>query len=165
MDTFVIDTFEFCRHKERGEGQIAITDLPRLAGEAAERSGVIQWTLVGGVNVHGHPQMNLVVNGAVRLVCQRCLKPFEFVIDSSAVVVVATDEQSADQLDALLAEESVEVIVGSKSFDIRALIEDEALLAIPLSPKHEVCPDQIGASQEAVPEKSSPFAILKSLKK
>jgi uncharacterized protein len=42
------------------------------------------------------------------------------------------------------------------------LVEDEALLSLPLSPRHEVCPE---GSEAAVSSKlESPFAILKKLK-
>jgi uncharacterized protein len=35
----------------------------------------------------------------------------------------------------------VEVIVGSRQFDLVDLIEEELLLTLPLVPKHEVCPE------------------------
>ena len=95
---------------------------------------------------------------------QRCLAPFEFKIASDATLVLAQDEGSADEIDALLADESVEVIVGSHEFDIGQVIEDEALLAIPLSPKHDVCPDLPAVKPAPEDEKVSPFAVLKKLK-
>jgi uncharacterized protein len=72
----------------------------------------------------------------------------------------------ADEIDTSLEDDEIEVVVGSKTFDIMALIEDEALLAIPLSPKHEVCPDKAKLSAEkldafAIAKKESPFAALK----
>ena len=41
------------------------------------------------------------------------------------------------------------------------LIEDEVLLALPISPRHETCstPQQMGTKQDA-----SPFAVLRNLK-
>jgi uncharacterized protein len=78
--------------------------------------------------------------------------------------VLAQDESSADEIDAQLADESVEVIVGSHSFDVAQVIEDEALLTIPLSPKHDVCPDMAVQPVPQKVEKESPFAVLKKLK-
>jgi uncharacterized protein len=43
------------------------------------------------------------------------------------------------------------------------LLEDEALLALPQAPKHEVCPDT-KMMDSLKSEKVSPFAALKSLK-
>lgn len=164
MNAFVIDAFEFCRLKERLDGETAVADFPRLADETVDKSGLLRWSLRGGSNVHGHPQMGLEVSGSVKLVCQRCLTPMSFDIENHATLVLAEDEGSADDIDALLGDEEVEVVVGSKSFNIAELIEDEALLALPLSPRHETCPDQLALPATKDVEKESPFAILKNLK-
>jgi uncharacterized protein len=164
MNAFVIDAFEFCRLKERLDGETAVADFPRLAEETVDNSGVLSWSLQGGKNMHGHAQLELGVSGAVNLVCQRCLKPMSFGFENQAVLVLAADEESADDIDALLSDESVEVVVGSKTFNIAEVIEDEALLAIPLSPRHETCPDQLALPETKGVEKESPFAILKNLK-
>ncbi|MGH8809296.1 MAG: YceD family protein, partial [Noviherbaspirillum sp.] len=164
MNAFVIDAFEFCRLKERREGEIAVADLPRLADESVDKSGEVRWSLQGGANKHGHPQLTLSVSGAVNLMCQRCLTPFAFDIDSDSILVLATNERSADEIDALLADEEVEVVVASRSFDIAQLIEDETLLTLPVSPKHAICPDQLMPESAKDAEKASPFAILKNLK-
>ncbi|GIZ51054.1 YceD family protein [Noviherbaspirillum aridicola] len=166
MNDLLIDAFEFCRLKERREGGLAVADLPRLAQESVDGEGSIRWVLQGGTGKHGHPRLELSVTADVKLICQRCLSAFTFDIDSSSVLVLAPDEKSADEIDAQLEDEDVEVIVGSHSFDVRQVIEDEALLAIPLSPRHETCtagPAVVNAPP--VPEKESPFAVLKNLKK
>jgi uncharacterized protein len=164
MNAFVIDAFEFCRRNERREGEVAIADLPRLADESVDKSGALHWSLQGGSGKQGHPQLMVTVSGTVRLMCQRCLTPLAFDISSESVLVLAPDEGSADEIDALLADESVEVIVGSRTFDIAQLIEDDALLTIPLSPKHEACPDQLVPEAAKGAEKVSPFAMLRKLK-
>ena len=164
MNAFVIDAFEFCRLKERREGEIPVADLPRLAEELVDKSGAVHWVLQGGSDMRGHPQLSLAVSGAVNLMCQRCLTPFAFRVESSATLVLAQDESGADEIDALLADESVEVIVGSHNFDVAQVIEDEALLTIPLSPKHDVCPDVAAQAAPQEVKKESPFAVLKKLK-
>lgn len=164
MNAFVIDAFEFCRLKERREGELAVADLPRLADEAVDQSGVVRWSLQGSSNRQGHPRLALSVSGTVRLMCQRCLTPFAFDVASESVLILAQDEGGADEIGALLADESVEVIVGSRHFDIAQIIEDDALLAIPLSPRHDTCPDQLVPEASKDAEKVSPFAVLKNLK-
>jgi uncharacterized protein len=44
------------------------------------------------------------------------------------------------------------------------MIEDEALLALPLSPKHDVCPDPSDFAAAKSGKADSPFAVLKNLK-
>jgi uncharacterized protein len=165
MNAFVIDAFEFCRLKDRREGEIAVVDLPRLAEESVDKAGAVRWALQGGNTRQGHPQLTLSVSGTVRLTCQRCLGPFDFSFASESVLVLAPDERGADEIDAQLADESMEVIVGSSNFDIAQVIEDEALLAIPLSPKHDACPEHLVSATEKDAEKVSPFAVLKNLKR
>jgi uncharacterized protein len=77
--------------------------------------------------------------------------------------MLAKDEASADALEDKLEDEEVEVVVGSKTMDMLALIEDEALLALPVSPRHEVCPDQSALEALKADKPESPFSVLKNL--
>jgi uncharacterized protein len=99
----------------------------------------------------------------VPLTCQRCLTPYAFHIQSDSTILLAKDEQAADQLEILLQEDDqgLEIIVGSKTLNVIELIEDEALLALPLSPRHEVCPADVQLNATTTQEKTSPFAVLK----
>jgi uncharacterized protein len=141
MSAFVIDAFQFSRLKQRREGDIAVSDMARLSEDLADQSGLVRWSLLGGTDTTGHPQLKLSVSGTVQLICQRCLNSFAFDVASESILILARDEASADDIDALLADDTIDVIVGSKTFNIIELIEDEALLTIPVCPKHEVCPD------------------------
>ena len=95
--------------------------------------------------------------------CQRCLQPMEYEIDSSTMLVLGKDDEEADGMEEVLDDDSIDVIVGSHACDIRQLLEDEALLALPQAPKHEVCPDT-GLLDAVKTEKVSPFAGLKTIK-
>ncbi len=167
MSAFVIDAFEFSRLKEQAEGELAVADMARLAGETVDRAGTIKWSLSGGADKLGHPQLKLSVSGQVNLVCQRCLTAMPFEVSSESVLVLAKDEESADAIEEVLDDESVDVIVGEAEFNVAYLVEDEALLALPVAPKHESCPAQAlpGSVVEVVAtEKVSPFSVLKNLK-
>lgn len=167
MKPIVIDAFDFGRLKEWRDGEVSVAELARLTQECVDNSGMLHWTLSGGTHASGHPQLTMQVSGNVMLVCQRCLKAFEFGIASESVLVLANDEAQADQIEAMLADDSLDVIVGSKTLDVADLIEDEALLAIPQAPKHAECPDQLTAqtvTTGVATGKPSPFAILKNMK-
>ena len=166
----IIDAFAFCRSDEQQAGTFSLIELSRLRAECVSEKGEVVWTLAGGTHA-GYPSLHLTVNGTIQLVCQRCLTPYVFQFQSESTVVLAKNDQSADELERSLEDDEIEVIVGSKAFDIMALIEDEALLAIPLSPKHEVCPRKESLVAEksnaekldafAIAKKESPFAALK----
>ncbi len=165
----IIDAFAFCRSGERQTGKLTLPMLPRLRAECVSDNGEVEWDLVGNQAGHasasmaarGHPTLRLTITGTMQLLCQRCLTPLDFQIQSESTMLLAVSELAADQIETSLDDEELEVIVGSKSFDMVALIEDEALLAIPLSPKHEVCPEQEILDAFAIAKKESPFAALK----
>ncbi|MCG2583374.1 DUF177 domain-containing protein [Massilia sp. TS11] len=162
MSAFVIDAFEFCRNNGRREGLTPLADMTRLSKECVDTAGEIAWSLVGSTSAQGFPQILLSVKGTVRLQCQRCMAPMAFEIDSSTLLMLGKDDADADQIEEIIDDESVDVIVGSRQCDIRDLIEDEALLALPQAPKHDVCPDT--ALLDSVNrDKASPFAGLKAL--
>jgi uncharacterized protein len=164
MNAFVIDAFEFCRLKERREADIAVADLPRLAADVVDKTGLVHWSLQGDNDKMGHPKLTLSVAGRVQLMCQRCLKPFAFDMASESILILAKNEESIEGIEAVLDDDAIDVIVGTDRLDVAELIEDEALLAIPLSPKHDVCPDQAALDALKDTQKPSPFAILKKLK-
>lgn len=164
MNAFVIDSFDYCRHGERREGDLPVAGLQRLNEDTADSSGTIHWVLQGGTDQLGHARLNLAITGSVQLMCQRCLTPFAFAIDSASSLILAKDEEHIEGIDAILEDDSVDVIVGSTVFNVLELIEDEGLLALPLAPKHEVCPDKETLEALKAAGKPSPFAALKNLK-
>ncbi len=163
MSAFVIDAFEFCRNSGYREGVTPVAEMTRLAADCADPSGEITWSIQGGQTKQGYPSMTLSVEGTVNLVCQRCLGPFAYHVDSSTMLVLGKDDADADEIEEVLDDESIDVIVGSHEADLRQLLEDEALLALPQAPKHEVCPDT-KLIDSLKSDKVSPFAALKSLK-
>jgi uncharacterized protein len=163
MSGFVIDAFEFCRSNGYREGVTPVAEMSRLSKECADQSGELSWSIQGGQTPEGYPSMTLSVSGTVQLVCQRCLAPFGFELDSSTMLVLGKDDTEADEIDMVLDDDSIDVIVGSRTSDIRDLLEDEALLALPQAPKHITCPDE-SVLDALKSEKVSPFAGLKNLK-
>jgi uncharacterized protein len=167
MQAFVIDAFSFAKNGERRQGSIPIADLPRLVSECANTEGDIEWSLEGGLDQFDHPKLNLRVKSHIPLVCQRCLQTFALEFDSESELILAKNEDHADEIEAMIDDDEIDVVVGSKSFNILDLIEDEVLLAIPQSPKHAVCPDVVvpqAAIDEPASRKPSPFAVLKNMK-
>lgn len=163
MSAFVIDAFEFGRSNGLREGATPVAEMERLVKDLADNSGTLQWSVKGGVVREGYPSLTLAVAGTVQLVCQRCLAPFAYALDSSTMLVLGKDDEEADQIEEILDDESIDVIVGSRSCDIRDLLEDEALLALPQVPKHDVCPPT-PVLDALKSDKPSPFAGLKDLK-
>ena len=163
MGKLIIDASEFCRLNERREGTLAIAELARVQVESPGEQRHVQWSILGGNDQVGHAKLSLHVDGVISLVCQRCLNPVDVDIASRSQLILARTEEDADGIEALLADDSVDVVVVKEKIDITDLIEDEILLAIPQSVKHETCSGEVNAALGAV-KKPSAFAALKNLK-
>jgi len=163
MNAFVIDAFEFSRINGSREGVTPVAEMTRLTKDCADNSGTLAWKVVGGTGKMGFPELTLSVSGTVQLVCQRCLTPFAHHIDASTLLMLGKDDEQADEIEAMLDDETIDVIVGSRAMDVMDLVEDEALLALPNTPKHAVCPES-ALLDAAKSEKKSPFDALKGLK-
>ena len=190
MSEYVVDLFEFARTGRVAEGDVQLAALPRMVTEvpvevsaSAREQSVFHWRAEGVekqvLRADGKPAvaqlLTLSVEGPMWLECQRCLTPYLAPLDSETTFEVVRDEAAAEARP--LDDDELEALVGSKHFDLRELIEEELLLALPIVPKHEVCPsvhDSLAtggdglAEPAPVPEeedKPSPFAALAALKR
>lgn len=99
----------------------------------------------------------------VVLECQRCLRPVEATLKVNRSFLFVPGEDAAAQLD---TDSEDDVIALTRALDLRELIEDELLLALPIVPKHETCPTPLRApiDGDLVDDKPNPFAVLAALK-
>lgn len=145
-------------------------DISGLAADIAKKSVI--WQLQGQAvaEVAGPAQMwlHLQVQAQLPMICQRCLTAVDIPVDIDGHYRFVADEATA------LAEDEVseeDVLVLSKQFDVHALIEDELLMALPIVPKHGVCPLPVKLAstdddfKAALTQKPNAFAALGSLKK
>lgn len=155
-------------------GTEALARFERLLDEAqgAGAQNLVSFTATGVMRPDGAvgEQVWLALTAEVALpqTCQRCLGPVdvpvsferEFRFVASEAVAAVEDEESEE-----------DVLVVSRDFDLLELVEDELLMALPVVPKHEVCPGnvklQVADSDfvEESQEKPNPFAVLEQLKK
>lgn len=170
-----LDLATFIRDGARLEGEWPAASLERLAASGAEdapASGwpAVRWRLQGEIRQPkgGAEQFWLRVGADARvsLTCQRCLKPTEDGVDVDRWIrFVATEAEAA----ALDADSDEDVLAMPRHLDARELIEDELLLALPLVPRHEVCPEPLPQAVDEAPaeleERPNPFAALAALKR
>jgi uncharacterized protein len=101
----------------------------------------------------------------IALECQRCLQPVYAPLATERSFLFVADEALAAQLDADTDDDVLEL---TRSLDLRELIEDELLLALPLVPRHETCPQPLLAPDTTLPDDEAaphPFAALAALKR
>ena len=138
-------------------------EFPRLAEVLAGDGGELRYRvepLDEGRRIH------VQAEGSLELSCELSLEvyPQPLAVDS-LLEVVASEEEAA-----LLPEEAEAVVTDNEQLSLRSLIEDELLLALPLSPrKPGVEPEDYLARDPAVEEDDEPasnaFALLKDLNK
>ncbi len=164
MSSHQIVPSDFCKAGEILEGSLPVSGLERLASTCADTTGEVVWKVVGSLDIHQRPRLLLSVSGDLCLVCQRCLDVMPFRLDTETAVIVTFSEPEADEVESALDDDDrTEVVVSDGKVDVMDLIEDEALLALPLSARHDVCPDkEAGRWKE---KKASPFAVLGQLKR
>jgi len=129
------------------DGQSSMADMPRLAAGlapevAASAMPPATWRVQGELVAQrvGPPQTWLALEARAHLpwTCQRCLHPVELPIEVSRKLRFVKDEATAALLDAELDDD---VLVLGRSFDLIALIEDELIMASPIVPFHDECPE------------------------
>lgn len=171
-----LDMAAFARERGRLEGQHPVTGMARLSEglhpPADAPASQVQWSAEGlwSQPLGDRPQLRLRLRArtTVWLTCQRCLQPVPLPLEIDRTVRFAKDEDEAARLDE--EEDEEDVLALTRSLDLPALLEDELILALPIVPQHETCPQALPWSAEpSVPPGGTsdadapahPFAVLK----
>ena len=124
------------------------------------------WRTQTGAQAGLEPWLELSLKAVLPLVCQRCMDGMEHAVDETHVYrFVGTEEQALDEDDA----SDEDLLVLSREFNLRELIEDELVMALPLVPKHAQCPKELhwsaadAAFEPESEKKKQPFANLQAL--
>lgn len=164
-----IDTLEFARAGGSLEAGQAPADFPRLLELLAGPEGLVRWRLTG--ERRPRPEggaesfLRLRVGGSVSLECIRCLRPVRAEFSEERLFKIAATEAQAEREDAQTDE--YDALVANPRFDVLELVEDEAILALPIAPRHSDCSLPAGAAEslpQAQPERPNPFAVLATLR-
>jgi len=164
-----IDTARLVRNGETLDGVLPVERLPRLASLLATAEGSIDWRARGWRSARpegGHDDfLELSFSGSVQPACVRCLDPVTVEIGDTRRYRLVDSEAEAERLDP--EDDEYDVLAGGPRFDLDALIEDEAILALPPMPRHDHCrPDTMGEDQaEPAEEREKPFAALQRLRR
>jgi uncharacterized protein len=159
-----IDVFDFAARGQSLAGAAAVAELPRLMLSLREPAGDLEYRYQGQTDAQRRPAGRLSLHGRVLLTCDRCNQALAHELggESSFFFVHDEDELQALPLD---PEADSEPLLGSRSFDLAALLEDEAILALPMSPRHAQCPNTAGDAAATPTGRVQAFAELARLKR
>ena len=151
-----------------------LRNMERLAHEShgLQPDSTISWQaraeLRAGSSAEPDVWLHLQAKTSIALICQRCMGAVATPIEvnqwyrfvASEEIAMAEDDEAQEDL-----------LVMESQFDLLAVLEDELLMALPLVPMHEQCPNppvlsvgDINIDQD-VEAKPNPFAMLEQLKK
>lgn len=153
------------------QGVVPVASFERLVGQ------------IGNATEHGNIGIKLTfgrqdkiiwltyeVEAVLSVPCQRCLEPLAVDVCGEYRMAILENESKISYLEAL--DETADYVLldevcpdEKKMLPVADLLEDELLLALPLSPRHDDCEMHTDSVGEVADEPAeNPFAILASLK-
>ena len=154
-------------------GHDSLLKYERLAQEAKglHPDLYVDWGADGALHTEpsggGQVWLHLRAHATFPMTCQRCLHAVDVPLDVDRSFRFVADEATAEALDDECEED---LLALSREFNLRELIEDELLMALPVVPRHDECPEEVPMEsssegfEEAGEQKANPFAALASLK-
>ena len=161
----VIEPLKLIEQRVDLEGTVALSVCDRLQEVLVDDKGDIQVSLSFATDEQGLKIITGTLSASVRMICQRCLQPFEQLVEGNINLAIARYEDAVNNLprhyDPLLLE--------VPEVELWPLIEQELMLCLPIVAKHpegECSPDSSyqQPNEELQQDKPNPFAVLAELK-
>jgi uncharacterized protein len=159
----IIDIDEFARGPGEVNGCVKVSELGRLRDVLADTRGELAYAMSGRIDADGNPRLRLGISGTLELLCQRCLRGFVRSVDSSRELRLVSSEALLREVWQEAAD--VDDVLAMERMDVLEWVEDEIILGLPMSPRHEggACPSAQTPVERNV-AKSHPFAALAGLR-
>lgn len=174
FDPSRFDVDAFARAGATLAGARPLERCERLHAEVAAQvpEATVRWEAKGErregpAGTAAAPWLHLRAHATLALTCQRCLAPVEVALSVDRWFRFAADEAIAAAQDETAEED---VLALRRDFDLHELVEDELLMALPITPRHEICPAPVQLSaadpefESASAQRPNPFAVLDALR-
>jgi uncharacterized protein len=143
-------------------GKIELSRMPRLGSSLCDTDGTVFIDLSFSKNKGGVRYINGVLKTELSVICQRCMEPMSLVISTEVNLELINSLAAA----ARMPHNYEPLLVNAEPISLVELIEDELILALPLSPLHPE--NECGAvglvKDVTVHATPNPFAVLSKLK-
>ena len=128
----LVDCVRLAKDAARVQRVYALEELPRLEGLLAGPQGTLRAQFAFAKRSSGHPGAAVTIEAVPQLVCQRCMQGFGWPVTAASEIVFA----GADEAEDSEAEDSeLECfVVENGHVSLRAIAEEELLLALPIAP-------------------------------
>ena len=158
-----IDPMQLAEQGAQLAGVLPLKGMSRLLPACVDDVGEIQIDLQfgrdEGGNVH---ELRGKIGATVHVACQRCLEPMDLTLETDTRLLLL---RAGERADALAPEAEALTVAGPVS--LQALVEDELLLVMPMTPMHplQACPARERVATPASPRRGTPLAALGRLKR
>jgi DUF177 domain-containing protein len=142
-------------------GSFAPGDLERLEDSLAGPDGELRYRITAAQDRQRRTVVSCIIEGFVFLTCQASLEAFRYDISINDRLVLVSKESELPAIEEEGDEE--DYLVADGPLDIRDLVEDAVLLALPMVPRKPGLGEAPGAGDAVT--RQSPFAALASLKR
>ncbi|MDA8363616.1 MAG: YceD family protein [Gammaproteobacteria bacterium] len=142
------------------EGELPVRTMPRLREACRNPAAMVRVDLHFSRGTYG-PVMDGTVTARLELTCQRCLGPVEQDVTAATHVVLLRTGASRSALP-----EDADFMEVAASVPLAELVEDELLLALPMTPRHPqgACSAPGTGHPDSTQADSGPFSALADLK-
>lgn len=130
----VIDNLEFAASAGTLRGIITKENLSRIPELIEVAKDGIAYSLIGRCSADGKSILALTISGNLHLKCQRCLEELVHKLNiNTTLEITGPRSTETDELN-----EGLDQITAQPRMDALTLVEDEILLSLPFSPRHEI---------------------------
>lgn len=129
-------TVQWDRLTESGEtlrGTLALRGMTRLAGCLLDDEGDVDVELEFGIDAQKVRYLRGHLRTTLHLVCQRCLQPLSYPLDIDICLGLLLSEDDSERL----PEAYDPYVFEQRSVELKTIMEDELMLALPLVPMHD----------------------------
>ena len=161
-DDFLIHPDHLSAKPQVWEGTFRPGDLERLEESVAGPEGELRYRITAALDPQRRQVVSCIIEGFVFLTCQTSLTDFRHEISIADRLVLVDSEDHLPSIDE--ESEAEDYLVADEPLDIRDLVEDAVLLALPMVPRKPGLEEAPPASGE-VEREPSPVAALASLKR
>ena len=153
---------QLARRSQSLAGEMSLGEMTRLNAGGFTGTGPARLALDFSLGLQGLAQARGKLEAEMESMCQRCLKPMTLALSVPLKLVFSEDAQANVPDD----HDNIEVVDGK--LDIQELVEDELILALPITPLHndDICElaNERPESEPATTARKMPFAMLAKLK-
>ena len=155
-----IDIQKDVKFKRKLAFQVPLEVMTRVLESTPKSFGVADVLIQFDKDVQGHAYIDLEVQVTIVLECQRCLKDAEFPLVLKQRL--SPVDSAAEARELAEGVEPVQTVDGL--INVKDIVEDEILLAIPMHPKHDALDCEVSFKETKIEEeRQMPFTNLAAL--